>query len=173
MPTPFRRFSLVIVHWSLILCLLPGCTADTSPASKPAPAKPAFPTATAPVTFDTTTMTLKGKPFAMEVAQTEAQTARGLMYRDSLPEDHGMLFVMPEEKIWDFWMHETRIPLDIIFLDKSGKVLEIHNRIPMDETGRGPASPNLYVIELNLGMAGKIGLQKGDIVEIPKKYIKN
>ena len=118
-------------------------------------------------------MTLKGKDYTMEDAQTDAQTERGLMYRDSLPEDHGMLFVMPEEKIWDFWMHETRIPLDIIFLDKSGKVLEIHNRIPMDETGRGPASPNLYVIELNLGMAGKIGLQKGDIVEIPKKYIKN
>ena len=87
--------------------------------------------------------------------------------------DHGMLFVMPQADIWPFWMHDTRIPLDIIFLDSAGKVLDIHNRAPLDETGRGAASPTLYVIELNLGVAEKIGLKKGDSIEIPKKYVKN
>jgi hypothetical protein len=118
-------------------------------------------------------MTLKDKAFTMEVAQTDAQCERGLMYRDSMPADHGMLFVMPYADTWAFWMHNTRIPLDIIFIDRAGKVLDIHNRAAFDETSRGPTYPAQYVIELNLGTAQKIGLRKGDTVEIPKKYLKN
>ena len=172
-----RHSSFVIRHFLAILCLFPAaCTADTSTApAKPAspPATATAPAATAPITFDTTPMTLKGKAFSMEVAQTDAQSERGLMYRDSMPDDHGMLFVMPYVDTWSFWMHNTRIPLDIIFLDRAGRVLEIHNRAALDDTSRGPISPAQYVIELNLGAAQKIGLRKGDIVEIPQKYLKN
>lgn len=167
-----RILPWVIARWSLVLLLLPvACTAGTSTA----PAKPATASApaTQPITFDTTAMTLKGKAFTMEVAVSDAQSERGLMYRDSLPADHGMLFVMPYVDTWAFWMHNTRIPLDIIFVDRAGKVLEIHNRAAMDDTSRGPTSPAQYVIELNLGAAQKIGLVKGDSVEIPKKYVKN
>jgi len=87
--------------------------------------------------------------------------------------DHGMLFVMPYADTWSFWMHETRIPLDIIFLDRLGTVIDVQKRAAMDETGKGPAMPALYVIELNQGVADKIGLKPGDRVEIPKKYVKN
>ena len=166
-----RPSSFVIRLCAALLCLLPAaCTGDTATA----PAKPATaPAATAPVAFDSTAMTLKGKAFTMEVAESDAQSERGLMYRDFMPDDHGMLFVMPSADTWGFWMHNTRIPLDIIFLDRAGKVLEIHNRAAFDETSRGPTYPAQYVIELNLGTAQKIGLRKGDIVEIPKKYLKN
>jgi uncharacterized protein len=171
--SPCRCLAVALVS----LALPTACTADTSTAPKPpstAPSTaPATAPATQPITLDTTTMTLKGKVFTMEVAQNDAQTARGLMYRDSLPPDHGMLFVMPRADIWSFWMKNTRIPLDIIFVDRTGKVVLIDNRTPMDETGHGPDTPVQYVIELNLGLAQKIGLRKGDTVEIPAKYVKN
>src|SRR4051812_32551729 len=106
----------------LMLAALPaGCTADTAsaPTTKPAPiaTRPAtLSAATAPMTFDTTTMTIKGVKFTLGVAENNAQIERGLMYRDFMPTDHGMLFVMPYSDKWSFWMHETRIPLDIICL---------------------------------------------------------
>jgi uncharacterized protein len=168
-----------------LLCLtLPAaCTADTSTAPSPKPPSTAKSTApataastapaTQPIAFATTTMTLKDKTFALEVAQTTAQTERGLMYRDSLPADHGMLFVMPYVDVWSFWMHNTRIPLDIIFLDRRGKVVDIHNRAPMDDTALGPPSPVQFIIELNLGTAQKIGLRKGDTLAIPARYLQN
>jgi len=172
-----KKLPLAIAHWTLIiasLALPTGCSADTSTTSTaPATAPTTQSSDPAPMPFDTTDMTLKGKNFKIEVAETEAQEQRGLMYRTSMPDDHGMLFIFDKPDIINFWMHNTRIPLDIIFLDKDGKVLVIHNRQPMDDTGMGPDSPAQYVIELNLGAADKLGLKKGDKVEIPKKYLKN
>jgi len=178
--------SLALVAACGVLVLAIVRAADTAPASKPATSQTAQaaskPTTTAAskpavenepykVAFDKVTMDIKGKPFTIELALTDEQEKRGLMYRDSLPADAGMLFVMPGEDTWSFWMHQTRIPLDIIYLDKTGKVLEIHAREPFDENGRGPADKALFVIELNMGTAEKIGLKRGDVVEIPKKYM--
>jgi hypothetical protein len=172
------QFRLLLAQWSIALSLLAtACTADTSTApaasSKPVASAPALPEAPFPIYFESTTMTLKEKTFTIEVAKSDEQVERGLMYRDSMPADHGMIFLMDKEAKISFWMKNTRIPLDIVFLDKNGKVLEVQARKPFDETGRGPASPALYVIELNLGVAEKIGLKPGDTVEIPKKYQKN
>ena len=90
------------------------------------------------------------------------------MYRNSMADDHGMLFVMDSESDWSFWMKNTRIPLDIIYLDKNGKVVDITHRRPFDETGVSPRLPALYIIELNVSMAEKIGLARNDAVEIPR-----
>jgi uncharacterized protein len=168
----------------LALCLAfpAACTADTAPASKPAtqPATKSAATTPAtlasapyPVTFASTTMTLKGRQFTIEVATTEEQEARGLMYRDSMPASHGMLFVMPRLEPTKFWMQNTRIPLDILFLDQKGKVVDIIAAKPFDETNVGPSVPVRYVIELNQGTSEKIGLKVGDTVEIPAQYGKN
>lgn len=170
-----------------IVCLAApsACTADTSataptpatraaaPAPAPAAAAPADQDKPTPMAFDSDKMTIKGKEFGIEIAASEAQIERGLMFRDSMAPDHGMLFTMPNEDRWSFWMKNTRIPLDIIYLDKNGRVVDIHQRRPFDETGMTPRQPALFVIELNLGMAQKIGLQRGDVVEIPKKYLKS
>jgi uncharacterized protein len=161
----------LIVVAGVALTLPSTCTGATSSAPKP-PATATAP-ATEPITFATTPMTLKGKAFTMEVADNDAKTQRGLMYRDSMAEDRGMLFVMPKVDTWSFWMHNTRIGLDIIFVDRAGKVVLIDTRAPNDDTGHGPSTPVQYVIELNAGMAQKIGLRVGDSVEIPAKYVKN
>lgn len=173
-------------HTVLALCLaLPAaCTADTTttsstttkPATKPAATAPATRVlATAPyaVEFASTTMTLKGREFTIEVALSDDQHQRGLMYRDTLAASHGMLFVMPQLEPTKFWMKNTRIPLDIIFVDQKGKVVEIAAAKPFDETSVGPTVPVRYVIELNQGSSDKIGLKVGDTVEIPAKYVKN
>jgi uncharacterized membrane protein (UPF0127 family) len=93
-----------------------------------------------------------------------------------MPADHGMLFIFDQVEPPDhasFWMENTWIPLDIVFLDENARVIETHHRRPMDTTGIGPPRPSLYVIELNVGIADKLGLKPGDTIAIPKKYLKN
>ena len=119
--------------------------------------------------FDSTTMTLKGKTFTIEIADTDAKTQRGLMNRDSMADDHGMLFIFPQPDHLEFYMKNTRFPLDIVFLDANRRVVAIEQRAPFDETSHGPAVPTQFVIELNLGTAKNIGLVRGDVVELPVK----
>ncbi len=187
-PSSFSVRRSAFATLAALVIVQAGCSADTSSqpaasqaatqaaataAATSAASKPVVESEPYKVHFDSITMPIKGKPFTIELALNDEQEKRGLMYRDSLPQDHGMLFVMPGEDTWSFWMHQTRIPLDIIFLDKTGKVLDIQARAAFDENGRGPAEKALYIIELNLGMAEKIGLHKGDVVEIPKKFPTN
>lgn len=139
--------------------------ASTAPAS-------AHPDDPPPMHFDATTMTIKGKVFTVELALTDAQTETGLMYRDKMADDHGMLFVFDHPQGLEFYMKNTRIPLDIVFLDAGGKVVDIEPRRPLDERAYGPAQPTQFVIELNAGTADKIGLARGDVVKIPDKYLK-
>jgi len=123
--------------------------------------------------FDTVQFNIKGKEFTVELALSAEQSERGLMYRDSMAADHGMLFVFDEPQKLKFWMKNTRIPLDIVFLDKDLRVVSVEHAKPLDESNVGPDSPTQYVIELNAGAAHKLGLRTGDKIEIPKKYQKN
>jgi uncharacterized membrane protein (UPF0127 family) len=168
--------SALVVAGTVVMIVVAqsGSQPASNPASQPkaaAASKPVVEQMPYKVDFEKTTMALKGTKFDIELALTDEQVKRGLMYRDSLPADAGMLFVMPREDTWSFWMHQTRIPLDIIYLDKTGKILEIHARAPFDETGKGPAENALFIIELNLGRAEKLGLKRGDKVEILSKYL--
>jgi uncharacterized membrane protein (UPF0127 family) len=165
-PHAFRRFAAVA-----LVALTPACSPGADTGATTRPASPAA--ATAPrLAFDTTQMKIKDRPFTIEIADTEAKHAQGLMDRTSLPADRGMLFVFKTPDTYSFWMHNTLIPLDIIFLNAEGKVLEIHHRRPLDDTGRGPRDPALFVIELNAGAAQTIGLKPGDTVSLPEKFLK-
>ena len=155
----FSVFTVVV-----FLLLSASCTADTSTT---APAAPPY-----DMHFDSVNATIKEKPFTLEIADTNEKRERGLMFRESMPADHGMVFVFEVADNYRFWMKNTLIPLDIIFLDNTGKVLDIERREPKDETGMGPDDPALYVIELNAGTAKTIGLTKGDHIELPQKILK-
>lgn len=113
---------------------------------------------------------IKDQHFKLEVASTLAQKSRGLMYRESLQPNHGMVFVSPSPSIQYFWMKNTKIPLDIIFLKENGSVINIENAYPQPNTLDinlklyQSLAPAKYVIELNSGTAQKIKLVPGDII---------
>jgi len=88
----------------------------------------------------------------VEVADTKSTIEKGLSGRTSLPPDGGMLFFMGKEQDWRFWMKDTLIPLDIIWLSKDRKIVGIlHNAQPRTETSRSAGKPSLYVLEVNGG----------------------
>ena len=89
---------------------------------------------------------------AVEVVATEATIERGLMFRQHLPPDQGMLFLMPQEKVWPFWMHNTLIPLDLIFIASNMTIAGVvENAEPRTDTLRQVSAPSLYVLEVNGG----------------------
>jgi uncharacterized membrane protein (UPF0127 family) len=109
---------------------------------------------------------LKGHRYTIEFAEDEASREYGLMNRTEMADDHGMLFVFPNDEPRAFWMKNTKIPLDMIFIDKNRKVVSIKHDAPPCVTERCPAltseGPVRYVLELNAGQAAKLGLTSGD-----------
>ena len=90
-----------------------------------------------------------------EVATTPSEIARGLMYRDHLPYDAGMLFLMGQDAVWSFYMRNTFIPLDMIFITRDLTVAGVvANAQPCTETLRSIHKPSSYVLEVNGGWAG-------------------
>lgn len=106
--------------------------------------------------------------FFVEVADDSAERAKGLMYRDSLNPGAGMLFVYEGPREVAFWMHNTLIPLDMIFADSKGKVTRVHsNAIPMDDTQIPGGDSVQFVLEINGGLAKRIGLKPGAMLRHP------
>lgn len=96
-----------------------------------------------------------------EVASTPAQRTRGLMYRFSLPADHGMLFVFPEPQPLAFWMRNTYIPLSIAYIDATGRILNIEDMAPRDESTHPSHGAALYALEMRKGWFAERGVGPG------------
>lgn len=106
--------------------------------------------------------------FKVEVADTPDKRSRGLMYRKSMKEDRGMFFIFEESKKHDFWMKNTKIPLDIIWINSDMEIVGIKNKAtPCEkrvcETYKSNENSR-YVLEINAGLAEKHGFEKGDKV---------
>lgn len=108
------------------------------------------------------------KCFSVEIANNDESRTRGLMYRQSLPKDSGMLFVFDKEGEYPFWMKNTLIPLDIIWIDKDKKVIYINENTQPCKTENcasyGTSKNAKYVLELNAGQVKEIGLKAGDFL---------
>lgn len=111
----------------------------------------------------------------VEIADTDDTRARGLMFRQSLPPGQGMLFIYPQPTEMAFWMRNTLIPLDIIFIDDRGVIRHIHpNARPLDKTPiRGavagdPTPERQMVLEIGGGEAARLGLRKGQLLAHPR-----
>lgn len=103
--------------------------------------------------------------FKVEVMRTEQDREKGLMFRKSMARDHGMLFEYQKEQPVTFWMHNTYLPLDLIFIAKDGQVLNIaHDAKPMDDSLIPSAGAALGVLEVDAGTAKAIDLAPGDRV---------
>jgi uncharacterized membrane protein (UPF0127 family) len=104
-------------------------------------------------------------PFAVEMAANDADRERGLMYRKSLPEGHGMLFDFGYPQATAFWMHNTYIPLDIIFIAPDGHIIRIaENAKPMSDTLIPSGGLVRGVLEVIGGTSRKLGIKAGDKV---------
>lgn len=107
--------------------------------------------------------------FNIEVADNPAERAKGLMFRKELKEDSGMLFIFSDSKKYSFWMKNTFIPLDIIWIDESLKVVYVfENAQPCREicNSINPDKDAKYVLEINAGLAKEYNFKVGDRVEI-------
>lgn len=100
--------------------------------------------------------------FSVEIADTPEEQAQGLMFREHMASSAGMLFVFPEPKHAAFWMKNTLIPLDMLFIDSTGRVARVHsNAIPHDETPIEGGDGVLMVLEINGGLAARMGIAEG------------
>jgi uncharacterized membrane protein (UPF0127 family) len=107
--------------------------------------------------------------FTVEIADTDSERAQGLMYRQELAPDAGMLFDFEEERPVAFWMQNTLIPLDMIFIAADGTVRSFHERArPLDPTSIPSGAPVRFVLEIPGGRAAEIGLAVGDRLEHPR-----
>ncbi len=103
---------------------------------------------------------------AVEVQRTPKELQRGLMFREHLPKGTGMLFLMPRQRKQTFWMRNTLIPLDMIFVDDTRRIVGIvANTTPLDETPRGVDRPSRFVIEVPGGYCQEVGIATGDRVK--------
>ncbi len=144
------RLLLTLLTSFLMLLHGPAQAAGSSPVAKPLSVK----------------KIIVGKtPLRVEVADTLEKQERGLMFRQSMPENEGMLFVYKEPEEMSFWMRNTLIPLDIAFVGADGIILNIHQARPLDESvlyrSAGAAK---YVIETNQGWFSRHGIRPGDRV---------
>ena len=106
--------------------------------------------------------------FAVEIADTEALRAKGLMFRKELPDGQGMLFDFQREQEVSFWMKNTYIPLDMIFIRRDGRILRIaENTEPLSERIINSGGPVRGVLEVVAGTAKKLGIAAGDRVAHP------
>lgn len=106
--------------------------------------------------------------FYIELALTPPQQAQGLMNRTEMADDAGMLFLFPAEEERAFWMKNTLIPLDMLFIKKDGTILRVHDSAkPNDLTSIKSGGPVLAVLEINGGLSKKLGIKDGDKVRHP------
>ena len=118
--------------------------------------------ATGSLTIETT----QGRnAFTVELAISPEQQEQGLMFRRAMPADAGMLFVFPQDKIAVFWMKNTLLPLDMLFIARDGRVADLHERaVPLSEANIVSKVEVRAVLELNGGTVARLGIKPGDMV---------
>jgi uncharacterized membrane protein (UPF0127 family) len=145
MPKLFRALWLAAALW------IGACGNGTAPV---------VPGAQLPVDW----LTVGGHRITVELARHPAERSRGLMFRDSLPPDHGMLFLFPAEEVQAFWMRNTKIPLSIAYADARGRIVRIADLEPFDEQPVTSIAPARYALEMNRGWFAAHGVAAGDAI---------
>lgn len=149
------RVLIPLVFAAFVAALLPaGCKSNS----------PSYTASDLPVVQ----MRIGKQTYNLEVAATEGSRERGLMRRDSMPQDHGMIFVFRDEANVNFWMKDTRIPLFILFLNHNGKVVSTAHMKPyVKEPATPSVEPVQYAIELNDDAEEASGVKVGETLQIP------
>ncbi len=160
------------IHCHIVLIGIIVCAMASIGCNKEEPAR----TPNRLPALETVKFELNGTPVEIEIAYTIAESTQGLMYRDSMPDDHGMLFVYSEPRFMGFWMKNTKIPLSIAFIRDDLIVSNIKDMKPhhgqFDPTERYESKYQcLYALEMNQGWFVKHGIKAGDKIELPLEKI--
>lgn len=103
------------------------------------------------------------KKLYVELAESDYEHQTGLMYRESMDKDQGMLFIYESERIRSFYMKNTYIPLDIIYYSADSTLVSIQkNAIPRNETSLPSEAPTQFILEINAGLSDQWGIEQGD-----------
>lgn len=118
------------------------------------------------IVFEKKKIVLEGKTITAEIADTDEKRTRGLMFREKLEKDHGMLFIFEYERTLSFWMKDTLIPLAIGYFDKDKKLVDIQEMVPALASDRFPPTytsrfPAQYALEMEKGWFSKNGIKLG------------
>ena len=166
----------------VFLLLIAGCGGENSSAPEedgPTTTAPAQTTAettqntnVASAPDESTTISIVGADgertqVEVEIADDTAEQRRGLMERTELAENAGMLFVFDREAPRSFWMRNTLIPLSIAYIASDGRIVDIQDMQPLDDTSHPSAEPAQYALEVNQGFFAERGIEVGNVVEIP------
>lgn len=106
--------------------------------------------------------------FQIEIADDGQERAAGLMFRNYMADDHGMLFVFEKQQPVGFWMKNTVLPLDLVFIDQDGVVRGVKQGEPLSEDSISPGVPVRFVLELKKGVAAKADIEDGDRISHPR-----
>lgn len=149
----------------------PGKCVHATPTDPPPPVKPAAqcpPDPTGPLMLATTTLEFEtGAKVSAEIARTDEETSRGLMYRTKMDEDRGMIFAM-ERTEHRFWMKNTCLPLDMLFIDSDGLIVGVLENVPvLNLEDRTVGCPSTHVLEVNAGWCRRHGVRAGQKLKSP------
>lgn len=144
-----RFIAIWLGFFCLTLATLPIAKADTAPV----------------ITAHISTNSGMVHTFQLELAETPERRAKGLMYRQSLPADGGMLFVWPNIAMRLFWMKDTPLSLDILFFDEAGKLVYLHpEAVPLSQDTISSIRPVKYVVEIHAKTAQRLGIDTNSIL---------
>jgi uncharacterized membrane protein (UPF0127 family) len=154
----FVKYGLFLVLFIILGLLQPlESTTTPLPSFEKAQEKP----------IEITVTTPNGNKIYAELADTPRKRARGLMFREHLDKDRGMLFTFPDSQPWTIWMKNTKIPLDLIWLNRKKTIIHIEPNVPGCRSAGNdcqqyqPNSPAFFVLELSAGTAERLHLKKG------------
>jgi len=153
--TSFRKFrfyssnSLTLIF---ILCFILSCSSQKLPVQE------------LPIERDGVEVAL----VRAEIARTQEERNKGLMYRKNLPDGEGMLFIYERDEVMSFWMKNTVVPLSIAFIASDGRIIEVRDMYPRDENSVHSSRSVRYALEVPQGWFSRAGVQNGDVVKIPR-----
>ena len=146
---------------ALFFALLIGSTTTGSKESAQSLPARSLPTQSLP----TITLKVGGQTIRAEVAATDETRQKGLMFRETMAKNSGMLFIFPDVAYHAMWMRNTPLPLAVAYMDASGKIVSIHEMQPLTETSHQASGPARYALEMNSGWFTRHQVKAGDTVK--------
>jgi uncharacterized membrane protein (UPF0127 family) len=148
-------------------CVRPLPAQPARPKPSPAASCPPDPTGRPDLRVAKVRIPAAGAEVRVEVAQRDEHRMRGLMYRTSMAPDQGMLFIFEQRQPLRFWMRNTCLPLDMLFIDQDGLIVGIEENVPtLNDNGYQVGCPGQYVLEVNAGWSRTHGVKPGQFVQI-------